>query len=405
MKLHLLLFIPLTKMSRFFSSPEKTHRCAQTCVGGWISSPLWTPRNTFSWHISSRTHHAIHNKRSTVRSRTHRATMNNHEQQQPSSNCTRARGERSPTECRVCRGLAIYSYVGAIVCAPCKMFFRRHAEKPQVRSAMNGIIAVAISLVDWFEMPWRWSMFVRSIEARAIYVDLVEWRNASPSVCKWSCWGMVKQQRQPEHRRDNVQRPKCNWEMSECWWPSNNGLFWWIFNEAIMECSNEWLWTHSSSNIMICPWRCASRSRHWMIFSARTSKIQLNMHLRAILICFWWVGYIARCWCGKHCHTSRLWMSGGWFRIQTWRIIPSFSSLARWSMVMRGWSAVNSAWLISTRMTCYCHWWWCWCFRRCIIKVIRCQDRLSRRTFCWPRRCKIDSLIWPGIIYVIDMAW
>lgn len=47
------------------------------------------------------------------------------------------RPKSSWKECKVCHGLAMYSYVGAVVCAPCKMFFKRHAENRQVRKILE----------------------------------------------------------------------------------------------------------------------------------------------------------------------------------------------------------------------------------------------------------------------------
>lgn len=45
----------------------------------------------------------------------------------------RSKNAKDSTECRVCSGPARYSYVGAVVCASCKMFFKRKAEKKKVR--------------------------------------------------------------------------------------------------------------------------------------------------------------------------------------------------------------------------------------------------------------------------------
>jgi hypothetical protein len=36
-------------------------------------------------------------------------------------------------ECVICGGPAIYSYFGVISCQPCKVFFRRNAERGRVR--------------------------------------------------------------------------------------------------------------------------------------------------------------------------------------------------------------------------------------------------------------------------------
>ena len=50
------------------------------------------------------------------------------------------RSTRVRTECQVCSDSAIYSYFGVIVCASCKMFFRRNAQKKQVRSIDDQIL-------------------------------------------------------------------------------------------------------------------------------------------------------------------------------------------------------------------------------------------------------------------------
>ncbi len=42
------------------------------------------------------------------------------------------RATTGPTECKICRAPATYSYFGAIVCQSCKMFFKRNAEQGQV---------------------------------------------------------------------------------------------------------------------------------------------------------------------------------------------------------------------------------------------------------------------------------
>lgn len=40
---------------------------------------------------------------------------------------------RTPSECKICGGLALYSYFGLIAYPSCKMFLRRHAKQNQVR--------------------------------------------------------------------------------------------------------------------------------------------------------------------------------------------------------------------------------------------------------------------------------
>ncbi len=37
-------------------------------------------------------------------------------------------------ECVICGGPAIYSYFGAIACQPCKIFFKRNAERERINS-------------------------------------------------------------------------------------------------------------------------------------------------------------------------------------------------------------------------------------------------------------------------------
>jgi hypothetical protein len=51
-----------------------------------------------------------------------------------SNNSTSVKRQRKcvSTECKICGGPAIYSYFGAIVCQPCKIFFRRNAKQGRV---------------------------------------------------------------------------------------------------------------------------------------------------------------------------------------------------------------------------------------------------------------------------------
>ncbi|CAF1044367.1 unnamed protein product [Rotaria sp. Silwood1] len=45
-----------------------------------------------------------------------------------------------PVECKICGAPAYYSYVGVVVCFPCKVFFKRHAEEKQAppKCIFNG---------------------------------------------------------------------------------------------------------------------------------------------------------------------------------------------------------------------------------------------------------------------------
>ena len=54
---------------------------------------------------------------------------------------------KTPTSCRICGGSAKYSYFGAVVCQPCKMFFRRNA--------MTGFVSRtdALLLLECFTSP------------------------------------------------------------------------------------------------------------------------------------------------------------------------------------------------------------------------------------------------------------
>ncbi len=44
-------------------------------------------------------------------------------------------------ECAICGGPAIYSYFSVISCQPCKVFFRRNAERGRVRLKIYRFIA------------------------------------------------------------------------------------------------------------------------------------------------------------------------------------------------------------------------------------------------------------------------
>lgn len=44
---------------------------------------------------------------------------------------------RLPTQCQICEGPALYSYVGAIVCPSCKMFFKRNASLVEVKNLID----------------------------------------------------------------------------------------------------------------------------------------------------------------------------------------------------------------------------------------------------------------------------
>ncbi len=46
--------------------------------------------------------------------------------------CITQQTTRDLYECKICNGRARYSYYGAIVCEPCRMFFRRHAQNKYV---------------------------------------------------------------------------------------------------------------------------------------------------------------------------------------------------------------------------------------------------------------------------------
>ena len=43
------------------------------------------------------------------------------------------RQRRAKSVCKICGAPAMYSYVGAVVCPSCKMFFKRNAKGKQVR--------------------------------------------------------------------------------------------------------------------------------------------------------------------------------------------------------------------------------------------------------------------------------
>jgi len=43
------------------------------------------------------------------------------------------------SECRICGACAYYAYFGVISCQPCKMFFKRNAEKTNVNLNLLNI--------------------------------------------------------------------------------------------------------------------------------------------------------------------------------------------------------------------------------------------------------------------------
>ncbi len=49
-------------------------------------------------------------------------------------------------ECTICGGQAIYSYFGAVACQPCKIFFRRNAERGRVSSKQRFSLNRTIKL-------------------------------------------------------------------------------------------------------------------------------------------------------------------------------------------------------------------------------------------------------------------
>lgn len=58
---------------------------------------------------------------------------------QSSSPSVESKQKRVPTECKICGGPALYSYVGVIACASCKMFFKRNSTTRQVISIASAL--------------------------------------------------------------------------------------------------------------------------------------------------------------------------------------------------------------------------------------------------------------------------
>lgn len=56
--------------------------------------------------------------------------------------------------CKICGAPAIYSYYGAIVCQPCKMFFRRNAESKQVSLYEINILFSQVIYLDKIKMQF-----------------------------------------------------------------------------------------------------------------------------------------------------------------------------------------------------------------------------------------------------------
>lgn len=92
--------------------------------------------------------------------------------------------------CRVCRSTALYSYFGALVCSPCKMFFKRNAVRSTVRISRQALMIR--SHLDLCSFRRHCSVTlkvtVKSMWTIGTHVHRVDWRNVSPVECKlnWS---------------------------------------------------------------------------------------------------------------------------------------------------------------------------------------------------------------------------
>ncbi len=56
------------------------------------------------------------------------------------STTVKQKPKKLPTECKICRASAVYSYFGVIACPSCKMFFKRTVQKKQVRLNYKNIL-------------------------------------------------------------------------------------------------------------------------------------------------------------------------------------------------------------------------------------------------------------------------
>jgi uncharacterized Zn finger protein (UPF0148 family) len=63
--------------------------------------------------------------------------------------------QRSLSQCKICGAFARYSYYGAVVCPPCRMFFKRNAETGQVNEKQNIIFSSYLFIhLDTIEMSF-----------------------------------------------------------------------------------------------------------------------------------------------------------------------------------------------------------------------------------------------------------
>jgi hypothetical protein len=49
------------------------------------------------------------------------------------STIVKQKSNKPPTQCKICRASAFYSYCSIVVCPSCKVFFKRNAETKKVR--------------------------------------------------------------------------------------------------------------------------------------------------------------------------------------------------------------------------------------------------------------------------------
>jgi uncharacterized Zn finger protein (UPF0148 family) len=74
------------------------------------------------------------------------------------STAVKQRSKRLPTQCKICGALALYSHFGVVVCPSCKMFFKRNAQKNQVRSNHTHIFFLYRFVLGSIQVYLSWSL-------------------------------------------------------------------------------------------------------------------------------------------------------------------------------------------------------------------------------------------------------
>ena len=85
--------------------------------------------------------------------------------------------------CKICGVPARYSYYGAIVCHPCKMFFKRNAGKGKVNKHQNVLFFIYIDLYRLY-LNVILTMNAKLILIIVIYANRVDLRSVLQVECK-----------------------------------------------------------------------------------------------------------------------------------------------------------------------------------------------------------------------------